>query len=133
MSRLDWENTNIGDPILQNLLIAKDDNDDIFLRLDTTTKNQEIYQYEDEAQASPNGMHFACGSAEFADDIMDKISEAVTNCFKVIQNHPERSTFIAPMLKKALSKRVRAVKPIMLCLTGVRNEIYVILKLVTED
>lgn len=133
MNRLMWESTLIGDITLQNLQIAVDSNDRVFLRFLTKTKNDGIYNYVDEARQNVNGITFDYNDtdkdSEFVNDIMDTTCDTITRTFKSMRQNPQKTAHINSNLSSALEYMLKVV-PKSLTITGYQNDIVITYELI---
>lgn len=133
MNRLMWESTLIGDTTLQNLQIAVDSNDRVFLRFLTKTKNDGIYNYVDEARQNVNGITFDYNDtdkdSEFVNDIMDTTCDTITRTFKSMRQSPQKTAHINSNLSSALEYMLKVV-PKSLTITGYQNDIVITYELI---
>lgn len=127
--RLFWENANIGNTALQDLQVAKDNNDRTYLRLNTKTKNDKIYNFVDEARQNVTGISFdyndTNSDSDFVDDIMDATCDVITSEFKAMLHDDRKTTNISPVLAEAIESFKR-VRPKRLTITGYDNEVVIL-------
>lgn len=129
MARLLWENSNIGNVDLQNLQVARDSNDRVYLRFNTKTRNDNIYNFVDEARQSASGVSFSyndtSSDSEFVNDIMDNTCDYIERELKSLRENEQKTANISPILASAVED-MRRVYPKQLTITGYSNEVIII-------
>lgn len=134
-SRLFWENTNIGNTALADLQVAKDNSDRVYLRLNTKTRNDKIYNYVDEARQNVNGISFnyndTDNDSDFVDVVLERACNAIQTELKSMQRDERKTTNVSPLLADAV-ENMRKVYPKQLTITGYDNEVVLTFEIVQQ-
>lgn len=135
MARLFWENTNIGNTALADLQVAKDNSDRVYLRLNTKTRNDKIYNYVDEARQNVNGISFdyndTDNDSDFVDVVLERACNAIQTELRSMQRDERKTTNVSPLLADAV-ENMRKVYPKQLTITGYDNEVVLTFEIVKQ-
>ena len=134
-SRLFWENTNIGNTALADLQVAKDNSDRVYLRLNTKTRNDKIYNYVDEARQNVNGISFdyndTDNDSDFVDVVLERACNAIQTELRSMQRDERKTTNVSPLLADAV-ENMRKVYPKQLTITGYDNEVVLTFEIIQQ-